>query len=84
MNEKAIKILGFVGTSLALAMFFALIEIAISNLKGDSNIIIQPILVTVNCIAWSFYAHLKNDKFILWANLPGIFLGIFTVITVFI
>jgi len=84
MNEKTIKIFGFLGTCLALGMFFALIEIALSNLKGDSNIFIQPTIVAINCTVWSFYAHWRNDKFLFWANLPGIFLGIFTVVSAFI
>jgi len=84
MSEKNIKIFGFIGTCLALGMFFALIEVAFSNLNGESNIFIQPILVTINCTVWSLYAYWKKDWFLFWANLPGIFLGIFTVITAFI
>ncbi len=83
-KEKTITILGTFGTILAIAMFISLLEIARANLRGESHIFIQPMVTTINCVIWSLYAHLKKEKFVFWANLPGVFLGIFTVITAFI
>ncbi|MCC6323340.1 hypothetical protein IT400_00960 [Candidatus Nomurabacteria bacterium] len=83
-REKTINLLGFLGTCLAIAMFVSLLEIARDNFRGESHIFIQPTVTTINCVIWSVYAYLKKEKFVFWANLPGVFLGIFTVITAFI
>ena len=83
-KEKTITTLGTLGTCLAIAMFVSLLEIARDNLNGTAHIFIQPMVTTINCIIWSVYAYLKKEKFVFWANLPGVFLGIFTVITAFI
>ncbi len=80
-KQKTINILGFAGTCIAIIMFVSLLEIARNNLHGNTHIIIQPIVTTINCTIWSVYAHLKKERFVFWANLPGVFLGIFTVIT---
>ena len=83
-KEKTIKFLGTLGTVIAIAMFVSLLEIARANLRGESHIFIQPIMVTLNCSIWSLYAQLKKEKFVFWANFPGVLLGIFTVVTAFI
>lgn len=83
-KEKTINVLGILGTCLAIAMFVSLLEIARDNLLGTSHIYIQPTVTTINCIIWSLYAYLKKERFVFWANLPSVFLGIFTVITAFI
>ncbi len=78
---KVEKILGLTGTILAILMFTSIIEVAISNWKGESNIIVQPILTVINCVIWSIYACLRKDKFVFWSNVPGVFLGIITVLS---
>ncbi len=83
-KEKIINFLGTLGTGIAILMFVSLLEIARSNLVGSSHIFIQPIAVTVNCSIWSLYAHLKKERYVFWANFPGIILGVFTIITAFI
>lgn len=83
-KDKTIKILGTLGACLAISMFVSLLEIANGNLKGESHIYIQPAFVTLNCIIWTAYGYLKKEKFVYWANIPGVFLGIFTVISAFI
>lgn len=65
-------------------MFFALIEIAVNNLHGNNKIIIQPILVIINCIAWLLYGAAKKDWFIISPNSVGILMGIFTIIAAFV
>ena len=82
-KEKTIKFLGTLGTIIAIAMFVSLLEIARANVIGESHIFIQPIMVTINCSVWSLYAYLKKEKFVFWANFPGVLLGIFTAITAF-
>lgn len=79
-----IKLLGTSGTILAILMFVSLVEIARSNMSGEANIFIQPLVTTINCMIWSTYAYLKKEWFLFWANVPGVFLGLFTSITAFI
>lgn len=83
-KEKTITTLGIIGTCISVAMYFSLIEIAISNLSGTSHIFIQPLITIINCTIWVAYAYLKKERFVFLANLPGVFFGIFTVITAFI
>ncbi|MDD3190661.1 MAG: SemiSWEET family transporter [Candidatus Pacebacteria bacterium] len=56
----------------------------ISNLHGNSRIIIQPSATAINGFFWSLYAYGKKDKFLLIPNLLALILGIMTVIVVFI
>lgn len=83
-KELIIKILGYVGTIMALLMFISLIEIARKNIISNAHIFIQPFFVTLNCTTWSIYAYLRKDRFVFWANFPGIILAIITFITAFI
>ncbi len=81
MNRKRlIKILGYVGTLVAIGMFLSLIEIARANLRGETTIIIQPLITILNCSIWSTYAILTKERFVFAANIPGVLLGIITVI----
>ncbi len=83
-KEKITKYLGTAGATLAILMFVSLIEIARDNLSGESHIYIMPAVTTINCIIWSVYGYLRKEKYILWANVPGVILGISTVLTAFI
>ena len=83
-KDKITTTLGVIGTTLAIIMFVSLLEIARENLLGQSHIFIQPSVTTLNCIIWSIYAFRRKEKFVFWANIPGVFLGIITVITAFI
>lgn len=82
-KDTTIKILGYVGTLIAISMFVSLLEIAKSNLSGQSHIFIQPLVTTLNCSIWSVYAWLRKEKFVFAANIPGVFLGIFTFLSAF-
>lgn len=83
-KSKWITGLGIVGTVLAFIMYFALLEVAHSNITINAGIFIQPLAATINCTIWCVYAFLKKDKYVFLANFPGILLGIFTVITAFL
>lgn len=83
-KDKITTILGAIGTTLAILMFVSLLEVARENLLGQSHIYIQPAVTTFNCMIWTAYGFRKKEKFVFWANVPGVFLGIFTVITAFI
>lgn len=83
-KERAINYLGYIGTIIALLMFISLIEIARSNMLGNSHIFIQPLVTTLNCGIWSTYAFLKKERFVFYANAPGVFLGLVTLMSAFI
>jgi hypothetical protein len=83
-KEKVGNILGVIGTIIAILMFFSLLEIAHSNWIGQSNIVIQPLITMINCSIWSVYAIFRKEKFVFWANIPGVFLGLITVLSAFV
>ena len=81
LKEKQ-GILGAVGATLGTLMFLSLIEILISNIKGETNLYIQPIFTALNCLCWSLYGHSKKDKFIFVPNTIGLILGTITALSV--
>ena len=78
------KIIGLSASILALVMFISLIEIFISNLKGESNIIIQPLATTINGFLWSLYGYGRKDSFIVIPNLSAFIIGFITMISALI
>ncbi len=78
------RMFGYVGTIFAVLMFGGLIEIAVSNLTQGTHIFIQPIFAFLTASVWSLYGYAKKDWFIFTANIGGVFLGIFTIITAFV
>jgi hypothetical protein len=83
-KEKISNTLGFIGTVIAITMFVSLLEVARSNWLGESHIIIQPIITTINCSIWSVYAFMKKEKFVFVANIPGVLLGVITILSAII
>ncbi len=83
-KDLIIKVLGYVGTILSILMYTSLIEVAKNNIYSHSHIFIQPFFTILNCTLWSTYAYLTKEKFVFWANLPGVIFGIITFITAFI
>ena len=80
-NEKTI---GSIASIMAIIMFVSLIEILMSNIRGDSNIFIQPLATAVCGFFWSLYAYGKKDLFLLAPNILALVLGTVTTISVFI
>ncbi|MFH1255511.1 MAG: SemiSWEET family transporter [bacterium] len=78
------KIIGTIASALAIIMFASLIEILVSNAKGNSNIFIQPIATAFNGFFWSLYAYGRKDWFLLVPNILACVLGIITGISAFI
>ncbi len=74
--NKNEKIIGTIATVLGVIMFFSLLEVLFSNLKGNSNIIIQPAATAVNGLFWSLYAYGRKDWFLLIPNTLAFVLGI--------
>jgi hypothetical protein len=81
---KTNKILGYLGTVLAIFMFFGLIEVAISNITKNTHIFIQPLFAFLTASVWSAYGFRKKDWFVFAVNIGGVFVGAFTIITAFI
>lgn len=84
MEEKAgIKHLGRAASVMSVMMYVSYIPQIQANLAGNYGSPVQPLVATVNCVLWCSYALLKRDRDlpILFANLPGIVLGLVTFAT---
>ena len=82
--KKNEMIIGTVASVLAIIMFASLIEIFISNTRGDSNIFIQPIATAFNGFFWSLYAFGRKDWFLLVPNIIACVLGTITGVSAFL
>jgi hypothetical protein len=82
--RKNEKVIGSIASVLAIIMFVSLIEVLISNLKGESNIFIQPLATALNGIFWSLYAYGRKDYFLLIPNVLACVLGAATAISALI
>lgn len=80
-NQKTI---GYIASPLAIIMFVSLIEVLLSNLRGDSRIIIQPFATALNGLVWTLYAYGRKDYFLLIPNVLAFVLGTLTTMVVFI
>lgn len=78
------KIIGTLGVIIAVIMFTSIIEAFFLNLKGQSNIYIQPMATALNGFLWSLYAYGKKDWFLLGPNMLALILGIATTISAFV
>ena len=78
MTEKQAKIIGWIGTTLAILMYVSYIPQIIGNLNGNKTSFIQPLVASINCTIWVVYGLFKKEKDlpIIFANLPGIIFGL--------
>ena len=76
--------IGSIASVLAIVMFIALIEIALSNFRGESHIVIQPTMTALSGGVWSLYAYGRRDWFLLVPNVLALFLGSVTVIVAYL
>jgi len=84
MNEKVVKVLGWVATVTAMAMYFSYIPQITHNLNGDKGDWLQPIVAAINCSLWVTYGFIKKprkDWPIIVAKSPGVLFGVFAFIT---
>lgn len=84
MSEKYFKILGWIATVTAMAMYVSYIPQISSNLRGDKGDWLQPLVAAINCTLWVSYGLLKQPKKdwpVAIANFPGIVFGFFAFIT---
>lgn len=83
-SRKFMKVLGWVATVTAMAMYFSYIPQISDNLNGDKGNWLQPLVAAVNCSLWVTYGFLqrpKKDWPIVVANAPGIVFGVFAFAT---
>lgn len=84
MDGKFVKVLGWIATVTAMAMYFSYIPQIAHNLNGDKGDWLQPLVAAINCTLWVTYGYIKKPKSdwpIVVANSPGIFFGLFAFIT---
>lgn len=83
ISEKNLKTLAILATVASLGMYFSYIQQIQQNLAGHKVAWLQPLAAAVNCTLWTAYGFLKpkKDWAIVAANIPGIVLGLTTVIT---
>ncbi|MET3535955.1 SemiSWEET family transporter [Chryseobacterium limigenitum] len=84
MDGKFMKVLGWIATVTAMAMYFSYIPQIAHNLNGDKGDWLQPLVAAINCTLWVTYGYIKkpnSDWPIVVANSPGIFFGLFAFIT---
>ena len=83
MTEKQAKIIGWLGTTLAILMYVSYIPQIIGNLNGNKTSFIQPLVAAINCTVWVCYGLFKKDRDLplVFANLPGIIFGLIAAFT---
>ena len=77
--QKHERTLGTAGSVLAILMFVSLVEVALSNFKGESAIIVQPAMVCLSGVVWSLYAYARRDWYLFLPNALAVLLGALTV-----
>ncbi|MBI2044363.1 hypothetical protein HYT24_03300 [Candidatus Pacearchaeota archaeon] len=78
------KIIGTVASTLAIIMFISLLEVLMSNYRGESRIVIQPLATSLNGFVWLLYAYARKDVFIAIPNVLALVMGIATAAVVFV
>lgn len=83
ISSEKVERIGTVASLMSVLMYVSYIPQIISNLSGTKGNPIQPLVAFINCTIWTAYGLLKKEKDwpIVWANVPGIFLGAATFIT---
>ena len=86
MNEKQMKILGWVATFMSVMMYVSYFPQIMNNLAGQKGNFIQPLVAAINCSLWVYYGLFKKERDIplATANAPGIVFGLVTAITALI
>lgn len=52
-----------------------------ANMRGESNILIQPLATGFNGFFWSLYAYSRKDWFLLIPNILACILGFLTALS---
>ena len=83
MNQKTLKILGWIATCTAMLMYISYFPQIINNLHGNKSGFLQPMVAAINCTLWVSYGFFqkKKDLPIIVANIPGVILGTIAALT---
>ena len=83
MNQKTLRILGWIATGTAMLMYISYFPQIINNVHGNKSGFLQPMVAAINCTLWVSYGFFqeKKDWPIVVANLPGIIFGTLAAIT---
>ena len=83
MNEKTMKILGWVATVTAMLMYVSYIPQISGNLNGHKGDFLQPFVAGINCTLWVCYGLFKKERDlpVAIANTPGIIFGFLAAFT---
>ena len=83
MSENKLKIIGWIGTAVSVAMYISYIPQIMGNLSGNKTVFLQPLAAAFNCTIWVLYALLKDkrDYPLAAANAPGVVFGLIAAIT---
>lgn len=84
-GNKVITILGWMTTTMTVVMYSSYLDQIYLNLSGTKGSVILPLTTTINCMLWATYGLMKEkrDWPIIVANVPGICLGLVTLVTAF-
>ncbi|MQS76369.1 SemiSWEET family transporter [Companilactobacillus halodurans] len=83
VSTEKVERIGRIASIMSVLMYVSYVPQILSNLSGSKGNPIQPLVAFINCTIWTAYGFLqkKKDWPIIWANVPGIFLGAATFIT---
>lgn len=83
---RRLKLLSKLATFMCIAMYISYIPQIISNFSGNPVGFLQPLVAMINASLWTGYGWSKTYKDwpIIISNVPGIFFGLITVITIYI
>ena len=81
--QRLVPILGWTGSALATLTYLSFADQVRLNLEGHPGSILLPTVAAVSCSVWVSYSFLKTPKDwpLFVCNVPGIILGILTVVT---
>lgn len=81
--QKLIRIIGWIATATAVAMYVSYLDQIGKNLSGLKGSVLQPVVTVLNCSLWTTYGLLRRPKDwpIILANAPGILLGAIAAVT---
>jgi len=83
VTDRHLRLLGWIATATAVAMYLSYIDQIRLNLAGDKGSTIQPLAAVANCSLWVLYGYLRpqRDWPIVLANAPGVLLGAVALVT---
>ena len=83
---RRLKILSKLATIMCICMYISYIPQIISDFSGHPVGFLQPLVAMINASLWTGYGWNKTYKDwpVIISNVPGIFFGLITVITIYI